>query len=80
MSGVSWPARYEIRVDSVLDDHWSGWLEGLRIETEADSTVISGTVSDQSALHGVLDKLRDLGLTVIAVRRLPLEQGGGDPR
>lgn len=80
MSGVSWPARYEIRVDSVLDDHWSGWFEGLRIETEADSTVISGTVSDQSALHGVLDKLRDLGLTVIAVRRLPLEQGGGEPR
>jgi hypothetical protein len=77
---VSWPARYEIRVDSVLDDHWSGWFEGLRIETEADSTVISGTVSDQSALHGVLDKLRDLGLTVIAVRRLPLEQGGGEPR
>lgn len=77
---MSWPARYEIRVDSVLDDHWSGWFEGLRIETEADSTVISGTVSDQSALHGVLDKLRDLGLTVIAVRRLPLEQGGGEPR
>lgn len=80
MSGVSWPARYEIRVDSVLDDHWSGWFEGLRIETEADSTVISGTVSDQSALHGVLDKLRDLGLTVIAVRRLPLQQGGGEQR
>jgi len=77
---VSWPARYEIQVDSVLDDHWSGWFEGLRIETEADSTVISGTVSDQSALHGVLDKLRDLGLTVIAVRRLPLQQGGGEQR
>lgn len=77
---MSWPARYEIRVDSVLDDHWSGWFEGLRIETEADSTVISGTVSDQSALHGVLDKLRDLGLTVIAVRRLPLQQGGGEQR
>jgi hypothetical protein len=80
VSGVSWPARYEIQVDSVLDDHWSGWFEGLRIETEADSTVISGTVSDQSALHGVLDKLRDLGLTVIAVRRLPLQQGGGEQR
>ena len=78
MSGVSWPARYEIRVDSVLDDLWSEWFEGLRIEIEADSTIISGTMSDQSALHGVLDRLRDLGLTVIVVRRVPLGQGEGE--
>jgi hypothetical protein len=78
VSGVSWPARYEIRVDSVLDDLWSEWFEGLGIEIEADSTIISGTLSDQSALHGVLDRLRDLGLTVIAVRRVPLGQGEGE--
>lgn len=78
MSGVSWPARYEIRVDRVLDDLWSEWFEGLRIESEADSTIISGTLSDQSALHGVLDKLRDLDLSIISVRRVPLGQGEGE--
>jgi hypothetical protein len=78
VSGVSWPARYEIRVDRVLDDLWSEWFEGLRIESEADSTIISGTLSDQSALHGVLDKLRDLDLSIISVRRVPLGQGEGE--
>jgi hypothetical protein len=78
MRSVQWPARYEIRVDSVLDDLWSEWFEGLTIESEADSTVLSGTLSDQAALHGVLNKARDLGLSVILVRRLPLqlEEGG----
>jgi hypothetical protein len=78
MRSVQWPARYEIRVDSVLDDLWSEWFEGLTIENEADSTVLSGTLSDQAALHGVLNKARDLGLSVILVRRLPLqlEEGG----
>jgi hypothetical protein len=74
--GVQWPARHEIRVDSVLDRLWSEWFEGLRIESEADSTVLSGTLSDQSALHGLLTKLRDLGLSVISVRRLPPEEEG----
>jgi len=80
MRGIPWPARYKIRVDSVLDRLWSEWFEGLRIESEGHTTVLSGTVPDQSALHGVLDKLRDLGLSVISVRRLPLEQEEGDPR
>jgi hypothetical protein len=78
MRGVQWPARYEIRVDSVLDVVWSEWFEGLRIESEAGSTVLLGTLSDQSALHGVLNKLGDLGLSVISVRRLPLEHDGGE--
>jgi hypothetical protein len=51
-------------------------LEGLRVETEHDVTILSGTLSDLSALHGVLDKLRDLGLTVISVRRV---RSGEDP-
>jgi hypothetical protein len=80
MRGVSWPARYEIRVDSVLDHHWSEWFGGLRIEIEGYSTVLSGTVSDQPALLGVLDRLGDLGLSVISVRRLPLERWEGEPR
>ena len=71
MSGGSWPARYEVRVDGVLEGRWSEWFEGLEVERVGDETVLSGTLRDQPALHGVLDKVRDLGLSVIAVRRLP---------
>ncbi len=76
MTPTKWPALYEIRVESVLHERWSDWLEGLRVETEHDVTILSGTLSDLSALHGVLDKLRDLGLTVISVRRV---RSGEDP-
>jgi len=70
-SGDSWPARYEIRLESVLDDRWSEWFEGLEIETHGGETILSGAVPDQSALHGILDRVRDLGLSVISVRRIP---------
>jgi len=73
VSRAGWPARYEIRLDSVLDARWSDWFGELKVETEADETILSGTLSDQSALHGLLDKARDLGLSVTSVRRLPPE-------
>lgn len=75
MSGGSWPARYEVRVAGVLEGGWSEWFEGLEVETEGEETILSGTLPDQPALHGVLDKVRDLGLSVVAVRRLPPEEG-----
>ena len=59
MSGAGWPARYEIRLDGVLDARWSDWFGELKVESEADETILSGTLSDQSALHGLLDKARD---------------------
>ena len=64
--------RYEIRVEGVLDPLWSAWFEGLRISgDDADgTTTISGPVTDQAALHGLLCKVRDLGLPLIAVRRI----------
>jgi len=71
VSGARWPARYEVRVDGVLDGHWSQWFEGLRIDHHGGETVLSGTLPDQPALHGILDMVRDLGLSIIAVRRLP---------
>ena len=77
MSGAAWPARYEVRVEGVLDDRWSAWFEGLQIHNQGGETILSGTLPDQSALHGILDKVRDLGLSIIAVRRLPPEQIGG---
>jgi hypothetical protein len=64
------PARYEIRVDGVLDDRWADWFGGLRVTSDGTQTVISGLLPDQPALHGLLAKIRDLGLSLVSVRRL----------
>jgi hypothetical protein len=64
------PARYEIRVDGVLDDQWSDWLGGLQLEITGGQTTITGVLPDQPALHGVLARIRDLGLCLVSVRRL----------
>ena len=62
--------RYEIRVKGVLDSGWSVWFEGLRVAgDDRGETVIAGPVADQAALHGLLVKVRDLGLELLAVRR-----------
>jgi len=65
------PACYEIRVQGGLEGRWSTWFEGLRITgDELGQTVIVGPVVDQAALHGLLAKVRDLGLPLLEVRRL----------
>jgi hypothetical protein len=80
MSGPRPPARYEIRVEGVLGEHWAGWFEGLQVSSEAGETILSGPVTDQPALHGVLVKIRDLGMRLISVRRLdPGEAGTTTP-
>jgi hypothetical protein len=63
-------------VDGVLAE----WFEGLHIHNQDDQTVLSGTLRDQSELHGVLDKVRDLGLSVITVHCVPLQDETGDQR
>jgi hypothetical protein len=67
--------RYEIRVEGHLATDWSDWFEGLTVCQEANGeTVISG-IMDQAALHGVLAKVRDLGLVLVAVNRvIPREE------
>jgi len=70
VSGPARPARYEIRVEGILDQRWTTWFEGLQIDSDHSQTVISGPVADQAALHGLLNKVRDLGLVLICVRRL----------
>jgi hypothetical protein len=56
---------YEIRVDGHLGSRWAAWFDGMALTNEDDgTTVISGPVVDQSALHGVLQKLRDLGISL----------------
>jgi hypothetical protein len=64
-------------MDSILDGRSSAWFEGLQLDSPGGETLLSGTLADQSALHGILDKVRDLGVCIIAVRRLPPEHTGG---
>jgi hypothetical protein len=71
---VAESAHYELHIEGVLDERWSSWFDGLQITSQAGSgvTVIAGPVADQAALHGLLAKVRDLGLPLISVRRIDL--------
>ncbi len=79
MSGPQSPARYEIRVEGALGQRWTAWFDGLRVTTAGSQTVICGWLPDQPALHGVLVKVRDLGLSLISVRRLDPEAQDASP-
>jgi len=58
----------EIRVKGRIDEHWSDWFDGLTItHTDQDETVLTGAVADQAALYGLVAKLRDLALPLLAV-------------
>ena len=70
MSGSCSPAPYEIRIEGVLDERWTSWFDGLQVKGQGSQTIISGPLTDQAALHGVLVKIRDLGMCLISVRRL----------
>ena len=62
---------YEIRIKGHLENRWADWFEGLTITLEADGeTRLSGPVADQAALHGLLRKVRDLGMPLISVKRI----------
>jgi hypothetical protein len=77
VNASKWPARYEIRVDSVLDLQWADWFGGLQLSSDGTQTVITGQLPDQPALHGLLIKIRDLGLSLVSVRRLDADDGAG---
>jgi hypothetical protein len=64
--------RYEILVEGVLDGTWSVWFDDLAIHGDplGGTTTIAGPVRDQAALHGLLGKVHDLGLPLLAVRRV----------
>lgn len=63
---------YEIRVGGHLGSRWAAWFDGLDLSVEPDgTTVISGPVVDQAALHGLLQKLRDTGIPLVSLTRLP---------
>ncbi len=61
-------ASYEVRIGGHLDEHWSAWFDGFTITHDGDeTTTLRGVVTDQSDLHGLLAKVRDLGVSLISV-------------
>jgi hypothetical protein len=71
MSDRRMPVPYRIRVNGHLGQQWSEWFDRMTITLEADgTTTLSGPVTDQAALHGLLVRVRDLGLELISVDRV----------
>jgi hypothetical protein len=71
------PPCFEIRIKGHLDSQWTDWFEGLTITLEEDGdTLLTGPVVDQAALHGLLKKVRDLGMPLVSVG--PVESGQAD--
>jgi hypothetical protein len=80
MSGTSTghehdPGRYEIRVRGRLESRWAAWFDGMTLTPQSDgTTTIHGPVVDQAALHGLLRKLRDVGLALVSVTQVQPDQ------
>ncbi len=73
----SQPVIYQIRIKGHLNSQWTDWFEGLTITLEEDGdTLLTGPVVDQAALHGLLKKVRDLGMPLVSV--CPVEPGPAD--
>ena len=67
-NGTGW---YEIRLKGHLDSRWAAWFDGLSLANESDgTTVIAGPVADQAALHGLLQKVRDVGIPLVSVAQI----------
>jgi hypothetical protein len=64
------PSHYQIKVKGILCNEWSEWFESMTIKSKEGMTTITGKVADQAALHGLLVRVRDLGLPLISVTRI----------
>ena len=74
MSTAGEAGRYEIRLRGHLETRWAAWFDGLSLTHESDgTTTIHGPIIDQAALHGVLQKVRDLGLPLVSVTQVDLD-------
>ena len=70
--------RYEIRLTGRLHERWAAWFDGLTVSQHEDgTTIISGPIADQAALHGLLQRVRDLGLPLVSVERLEAVRSEG---
>jgi hypothetical protein len=61
---------YQIRLKGALDSSWSDWFDGFTITVQGDETLLVGIVPDQSALHGILAKINDLGLPIVSIEKI----------
>jgi hypothetical protein len=69
------PGRYEIRLKGHLDSRWAAWFDGLSLTNSSDgTTLLRGPVADQAALHGLLQKVRDIGLPLVSVTQVQPDQ------
>ena len=74
-TGQHTPGRYEIRVKGHLNSRWAAWFDGLSLSTESDgTTIIHAPAADQAALHGLLQKVRDVGLPLVSVTQVDSDQ------
>jgi hypothetical protein len=72
------PRQYEIRLKGHLAARWAAWFDGMTLTTEGDgTTVLEGPVADQAALHGLLHKVRDIGLPLLSVTQLDTDRPPG---
>ena len=70
------PAAYQIRIEGHLGDQWTDWFDGLAITLDDNGdTLLTGSVTDQAALHGLLRKVRDLGMPLVSVTSVSVEKG-----
>lgn len=69
-------AQYEVLIEERLDiERWADWFEGMVLTPRCDgTTLLRGEVCDQAALHGILGRVRDLGLTLVGVQRIEMER------
>ena len=69
------PRVYEVRIQGHLDAQWADWFGVLTVKLEPNGdTLLSGTIADEAALHGLLRKVRDLGMPLISVKRIEPDQ------
>lgn len=74
------PGQYEIRLQGHLEARWAAWFDGLILTREGDgTTLIRGPVVDQAALHGLLQKVRDVGLPLVSVRNVTTDGSTAPP-